>query len=65
MLEEQVRRDSMLDLILTNKEGWVGNVKFEGIFYCQDHEMVQFWILRGEGKKYKELTALVFRRADL
>lgn len=55
----------MLDLILTNKEGWVGNVKFEGIFYCQDHEMVQFWILRGEGKKYKELTALVFRRADL
>jgi len=34
----------MLDLVLTNKEGLVGNVKLKGLV-CSDHEMVEFKIL--------------------
>lgn len=36
----------MLDLVLTNKEGLVGNVKLKGSFGCSVHEMVEFKILR-------------------
>ena len=36
----------MLDLVLTNKEGLVGNVKLKGSLGCSDHDMVNFKILR-------------------
>jgi len=32
----------MLDLIPTNKEGLVGNVKLKGRLGCSDHETVEF-----------------------
>ena len=35
----------MLDLVLTNKEGLVGNVKIRDSLGCSDHEMVEFKIL--------------------
>jgi len=41
-----MRRGAMLDLVLTNKEGLLGNVKFKGSLGCSDHEMVEFKILR-------------------
>ncbi|GAB0206692.1 hypothetical protein GRJ2_003134800 [Grus japonensis] len=44
--EEPMRRDAMLDLVLTNKEGLVGDVKLKGSLGCRDHEMVEFKILR-------------------
>ena len=40
----------MLDLVLTNKEELVGNVKLKGSLGCRDHEMVMFKILRAAGR---------------
>ncbi|PKU46444.1 coiled-coil domain-containing protein 66 [Limosa lapponica baueri] len=46
VIEEPMRRDVMLDLVLTNKEGLAGNVKLKGSLGCGDHEMAEFKILR-------------------
>ncbi|KAF1424440.1 hypothetical protein FQV24_0004339, partial [Spheniscus mendiculus] len=44
VVEEPTRRGAMLDLVLANKEGLVGNVKLRGSLGCSDHEMVEFKI---------------------
>ncbi|GAB0178067.1 hypothetical protein GRJ2_000272000 [Grus japonensis] len=62
--EELTRRGAMLDLVLTNKEGLVGNVKLKSNLGCSDHEMVEFKILRAVRRAHRRLTALDFRRAD-
>ncbi|GAB0176939.1 mitochondrial enolase superfamily member 1 [Grus japonensis] len=62
--EEPTRRGAMLDLILTNKEGLVGDVKLKGSLGCSDHEMVEFKILRAVRRAHSKLTTLAFRRAD-
>ncbi|GAB0206425.1 mitochondrial enolase superfamily member 1 [Grus japonensis] len=62
--EEPTRRGAMLDLVLTNKEGLVGDVKLKGSLGCSDHEMVEFRILRAARKALSKLTTLDFRRAD-
>ncbi|GAB0193880.1 mitochondrial enolase superfamily member 1 [Grus japonensis] len=62
--EEPTRRGAMLGLILTNKEGLVGDVKLKGSLGCSDHEMVEFKILRAARRAHSKLTALDFRRAD-
>ncbi|GAB0177124.1 hypothetical protein GRJ2_000177600 [Grus japonensis] len=54
----------MLDLVLTNKEVLVGNVKLKGSLGCSGHEMVEFRILRAAKRAHSKLTALDFRRAD-
>ncbi|GAB0181349.1 hypothetical protein GRJ2_000600200 [Grus japonensis] len=64
VIEEPMRRGAMLDLVLTNKEGLVGNVKLKGSLGCSDHEMVEFKILRAVRRAHSKLTALDFRRAD-
>ncbi|GAB0190272.1 hypothetical protein GRJ2_001492500 [Grus japonensis] len=62
--EEPMRRGAMLELVLTNKEGLVGNVKLKGSLGCSDHEMVEFKILRTARRMHSKLTTLDFRRAD-
>ncbi|GAB0202998.1 hypothetical protein GRJ2_002765400 [Grus japonensis] len=64
VIEEPMRRGAMLDLILTNKEGLVGDVKLKGSLGCSDHEMVEFRILRAARRVHSKLTTLDFRRAD-
>ena len=54
----------MLDLVLTNKEGPVGNVKLKGSLGYSDHEMVEFKILRAARRAHGKLATLGFRRAD-
>ena len=54
----------MLDLVLTNKEGLVGNVKLKGSLGYSDHEVVEFKILRAVRKAHSKLTTLDFRRTD-
>lgn len=44
MTEEPKRRGTALDLVLTIKEGLVGNVKLKGNVSCSDHEMVEYKI---------------------
>ncbi|GAB0204649.1 mitochondrial enolase superfamily member 1 [Grus japonensis] len=62
--EEPTRRGAMLDLIRTNKEGLVGDIKLKGSLGCSDHEMVEFRILRAVRRAHSKLTTLDFRRAD-
>ncbi|MCQ4078634.1 hypothetical protein FK519_28075, partial [Klebsiella pneumoniae] len=54
----------MLDLILTNKEGLMGNVELKSSLGCSDHEMVEFRILRTARRAHSKLSTLDFRRAD-
>jgi len=54
----------VLDLVLTNREGLVGNVKVKGSLGCSEHEMMEFKILRAERRAQNKLTTLDFRRAD-
>ncbi|GAB0205074.1 hypothetical protein GRJ2_002973000 [Grus japonensis] len=54
----------MLDLILTSKEGLVGDVKLKGSLGCSDHEMVECRILRAARRACSRLTTLDFTRAD-
>ncbi|GAB0197130.1 hypothetical protein GRJ2_002178300 [Grus japonensis] len=61
VIEEPTRRGAMLDLILTNKEGLVGDVKLKGSLGCSDHEMVEFGILRAARRARSKLTILDFR----
>ena len=39
LVEEPTRRGVLLDLVLTNKEGLVEDVKLEGSLGSSDHEM--------------------------
>jgi len=64
VIEEPTRRDAMLDLLLTNKEGLVGNVKLKRILGCSDDEIVEFKIRRAARRVHSKLTTLGFRRAD-
>ncbi|GAB0209186.1 triadin [Grus japonensis] len=64
VIEEPMRRGAMLDLVLTNKEGLVGDVQLKGSLGCSDHEMVEFRILRAARRACSKLTTLDFRRAD-
>jgi len=48
VVEEPTRKGALLDLVLTNKEGLVEDVKAGGRLSCSDHEMVEFWICMEE-----------------
>ncbi|GAB0204609.1 hypothetical protein GRJ2_002926500 [Grus japonensis] len=61
--EEPTRRGAMLDLVLTKKEGLVGNVKLKGSLGYSDHEM-DFEILRAARRVHSKLTTLDFKRAS-
>jgi len=64
VIEETTSRSVMLDLVLADKEGLVGNVKVKGSLGCSDHKMVEFKILRAERRVRSKLATLDFRRAD-
>ncbi|GAB0187663.1 hypothetical protein GRJ2_001231600 [Grus japonensis] len=64
VIEEPTRGGAMLDLVLTNKEGLVGDVKLKGSLGCSDHKMAKFKILRAVRRALSKLTTLDFSRAD-
>jgi len=64
VIEEPTRRGAMLDLVLTNKEGLVRNVKLKGTLGCSGHKMVELRILRATRRAHSKLTTLDFGRAD-
>lgn len=61
---EPTRKGAMLDLVLTNQERLVSNVKHKGSFGCSDHEMVEFKILRVSKRVCNKLATLDSSRAD-
>jgi len=52
----------MVDLVLTNREGLVGNVKLKGSLGCSDNEMVEFRLLRAARTAHSKLTTVDFWR---
>jgi len=58
------RKGALLDLVLTNKEGLVEDVKVGGRLGCSDHEMVEFRILRGGSRALSRYKTLELRRAN-
>jgi len=62
VVEEPTRKGALLNRILTNKEGLVGDVKVGGRLGCSDHEMVEFRILRGGTRAISRIKTLDFRR---
>jgi len=64
VVEEPTRRGMLLDLVLTNKEGLVEDLKVGGSLSCSDHEMVEFRILRGGSRTISRIKTLDLRKAD-
>ena len=64
VIEKPTRRGAMLDPVLTNKEGLVGNVKVKRCLGCSDHEIVEFKILKAAKTVHSKLTTPDFRRVD-
>ena len=58
MVEESTRRGALLDLVLTNKEGMVEDMKAGDRLSCSDHEMAEFRILRGGGRVLSRIKTL-------
>jgi len=63
-LEEPTRKHTLLDLVLTNKEGLVEDVKVGGRLGCSDHKMVEFRILCGESRAKSRIKTLDLSRAN-
>ena len=59
-----MRRSVPLNLVLTNKEGLMGNVKLKGSLGCSGHAVVEYKILRAVRRAQSKLTILNCRRAD-
>jgi len=55
----------MLDLVLTNKEGLVENLKLKGSLGCNDHDLVDLKSLRAARRVHSKLTAPDFRKQTL
>jgi len=64
VVEEPTRKGALLDLVLTNKEGLVEDVKVGGRLACSDHEMVEFRILHAGSRVISRIKILDFRRAN-
>jgi len=56
VIEDLMSRGAALDLVLTNKEGLVGNVKLRGSLGCSDHEMVKFKFLTAAREAHNKLS---------
>jgi len=65
VVDEPTRKVVLLDLLLTNTEGPVEDVKAGGSLGCRDHEMVEFRNLHGGSRAISSITILHFRRANI
>jgi len=54
----------LLDLVLTNRDGLVEEVKAGGSLVCSDYGMVEFRILCGGSRARSRNTTLDLRRAN-
>lgn len=55
----------LISLILTNKERFMGHMKFKGSLGCSNHEMEECKILRELMGPHNKVTTVDLRRADL
>jgi len=64
VVEEPTRKSTFLDLVQTNKEALVEDMKVGGRLGCSDHEMVEFKILCGGNRAISRIKTWDFRRAN-
>ncbi|PKU33295.1 rna-directed dna polymerase from mobile element jockey-like [Limosa lapponica baueri] len=64
VVEEPTRRGVLLDLVLTNKEGLVEDIKVGGSLGCSDHEKTEFRIVGSMCKTTSRTETLDFRKAN-
>lgn len=62
--QESVRRGALLDLILTNKQVFIWDVKIKGSLGCSDNDMLKFRILRAGRRVKSKITTLGFGRTE-
>ena len=63
VVEEPTRQGVFLDLVLTNMDGLVRDVKVGGSVGCSNHEMVEFKMeLGGRSKAKRRIATLDFRK---
>lgn len=63
-VEKKTRGSAILDLILTNKEEMVEEVRVAGTLGCSDHAIIEFYITKGGRPEKTQTSRLDFRRAD-
>ncbi|KAJ7409259.1 hypothetical protein WISP_115838 [Willisornis vidua] len=59
-----MRRDAVLDLVLNDRVGLVGNVKLNSILGFNDRETTEFKIFRTARSMFRDLTTLEFRKVN-
>ena len=64
VVEEPMRRGMLLDLVLTNKDRLVEDVKVGGSLGCSDHEMLEFSIMCGGSRARSRINTPDFRRVN-
>ncbi len=63
VIDGPTRGEALLDLVLTNAEESVREVKIGGSLGCSDHALVEFVILKNAGLAKSRASTLCFRRA--
>ena len=63
VLDKPSRGEALLDLVLTNVEDLIKEVKSRGSLGCSDHALVEFVISRDTGPAKSKVRAMKFRRA--
>lgn len=64
VMEEPMWKGVLLDLILTNKEGMVGDVKVGCSLGSSDHEIIEFNIMQGRKRAISKIETLDFMKAN-
>ncbi|PKU46097.1 rna-directed dna polymerase from mobile element jockey- hypothetical protein [Limosa lapponica baueri] len=64
LVEEPTRREALLDLVLTNREGLVEDIKVGGDLGYSDHGKIEFRIVSSTRKPISRTETLDFRRAN-
>ena len=63
VLDRPTQSEALLDLVLTNAEESVREVKIGGILGCRDHALAEPVVLRNAGLAKSRVRTLNFRRA--
>ncbi|PKU42932.1 rna-directed dna polymerase from mobile element hypothetical protein [Limosa lapponica baueri] len=64
LVEEPTRREALLDIVQTNKEGLVDDIQVGGNLGCSNHGKIEFRIVGSTHKPISRTETLDFRRAN-
>ena len=64
VIDGPTRGEALLDLVLTNAEESIREVRIGGSLGCSDHAFVEFVILKNAGLAKNRARTLCFRRAN-